>query len=185
MKLKFIGVVIALPFLFAGCSKTSQDGMNSTKGRYASNSQDDSYTRTNAMRDSSYYQNASERAANAKRSGAEAMQVVYFDFDSSKLNGREEEVIGEYAAFLLSNPNTKLRIEGHTDERGSREYNVALGERRANSVAKILASHGVPSNRYEIISYGAEKPAVRGQSEEAWSKNRRARVAVTSDKSVG
>jgi len=179
MKLKFIGVVVALPFLFAGCSKTSHDGMNSTKGRYASRSHDGSYTRTNAMHDSAYSQTGSGKA------GAEAMQVVYFDFDSSKLNGREEEVIGEYATFLLSNPNTKLRIEGHTDERGSREYNVALGERRAKSVAKILASHGVPNDRYEIVSYGAEKPAVRGQSEEAWSKNRRARVAVTSNRAIG
>jgi len=176
MRLKFIGVVVALPFLFAGCSKTSHDGMSSTKGGYAS---DDSYTRTNAMRDSSYSQ------AGSKRAGAEAMQVVYFDFDSSKLNGREEEVIGEYAAFLLANPNAKLRIEGHTDERGSREYNVALGERRAKSVAKILASHGVPKKRYEVISYGAEKPAVRGQSEEAWSKNRRAKVSVTNNRAIG
>tara|TARA_R110002124_G_scaffold221975_1_gene387433 strand:+ start:7839 stop:8372 length:534 start_codon:yes stop_codon:yes gene_type:complete len=175
-KIKLLGLCAALPLLFiTGCSKTNQNDMNSRKGGYASNSSDESYVRTNGMDDSNY------ALKGTKKSG---VQVVYFDFDRSSLKGGADDVVAEYAAFLLANPNTKLRIEGHTDERGSREYNIALGERRAKSISKILASHGVPSNRYEIISYGAEKPAVRGHDENSWSKNRRANLSV-GNKSVG
>ena len=101
--------------------------------------------------------------------------TVYFDLDSSDLRQDSRDVLSKNAEILLkSKPATKIKIEGHCDERGSAEYNLALGERRAKSVQQYLLTLGVQPDRLSVISYGKEKPAVQGTSEEAWAKNRRA-----------
>lgn len=100
-------------------------------------------------------------------------RVIYFNFDSSAIDARAEAIVQAHAAYLKSNQSAKILLEGHTDSRGSREYNIALGERRAISVLKRFQTLGVPALQIRIISYGEEKPAVSGYSENAYKRNRR------------
>ena len=105
---------------------------------------------------------------------APAFETVYFDFDSSDLRQDARNVLTKNGEILLKSKQApKIRIEGHCDERGSAEYNLALGERRAKSAMQYLLTLGVQPDRLSIISYGKEKPAVQGNDEEAWAKNRR------------
>ncbi|CAA0078922.1 Outer membrane protein P6 [BD1-7 clade bacterium] len=104
-----------------------------------------------------------------------APSVFYFGFDKSALSQDTREGLDQLA-IELKGTQGKVRIEGNTDERGTREYNLALGERRAQSVANYLAVQGVDPARFDIISYGEEKPAVYGSNEAAWAKNRRVEV---------
>lgn len=118
-------------------------------------------------------------AAAAKASEAVALETVYFDFDKSDLRQDARDALSKNAEALLKKvADAKIKIEGHCDERGSDEYNLALGDRRAKSVAKYLVTLGVKADRIETISYGKEKPAVDGHDESAWSKNRRAEFVI-------
>jgi len=103
---------------------------------------------------------------------------VFFDFDKSDLRPDARSTVESLAVWLNNYPATTLTIEGHADERGTREYNLALGDRRANSVRDYLAALGVSANRLSTISYGKERPAVLGSNEEAWAQNRRAVFVV-------
>lgn len=98
--------------------------------------------------------------------------VFYFDFDKSLLKPEARAALLEHAAVLTRNPRN-IRLEGHGDERGTREYNIALGERRANAVREFLVLQGVSGNLIEVISYGEERPAAFGSNEDAWALNRR------------
>ena len=109
---------------------------------------------------------------------AEAGEVVYFAFDSSMLRPESEAVLRQQAAWLQRNPGVRVAIEGHTDERGTREYNLALGERRAAAVRSYLIGLGVAANRISTVSYAAERPAAAGSTEQAWALNRRAVTTV-------
>ncbi len=100
-------------------------------------------------------------------------QVIYFDFDRSDIKSDARAVIEAHARYLADNPGVRVTLEGHCDERGTREYNLALGERRAKAVEQIMALLGASSRQIEMVSYGEEKPAVLGHDESAWSKNRR------------
>jgi peptidoglycan-associated lipoprotein len=102
------------------------------------------------------------------------LERVPFEFDQYTLTGEAREILSRNARFLQAYPNTKVMIEGHCDERGSDEYNLALGERRARAVQSYLVTLGIPSSQMSIISYGEEIPLVPESSEEAWAKNRRA-----------
>lgn len=99
--------------------------------------------------------------------------VVYFDYDSFVVRADARPIIENHARFLQSNRQRKLMLEGHTDERGGREYNLALGQKRAEAVRKALNQLGVDDQQIEAISYGKEKPAAEGSDESAWAKNRR------------
>lgn len=103
---------------------------------------------------------------------------VFFGYDSSELTGEGRSVLERQAAWLNQNQNVGISIEGHADERGTREYNLALGERRAQASKNYLVSLGVPADRLNTISYGKERPAVMGSDEQAHSKNRRAVTVV-------
>jgi peptidoglycan-associated lipoprotein len=105
---------------------------------------------------------------------ARAQPYVYFDFDSAVVRSEFKDSIDAHARQLLATPDKRLRIEGHTDERGGREYNLALGQQRADAVARSLELLGVPTARLEVVSFGEESPKAEGASEEAWAKNRRA-----------
>lgn len=108
-----------------------------------------------------------------------AFETVYFDFDRSDLRQDARNSLSKNADILLkSRQAQKIRIEGHCDERGSAEYNLALGERRATSAQQYLVTLGVQPDRLSIVSYGKEKPAVQGNDEEAWAKNRRAEFVI-------
>jgi peptidoglycan-associated lipoprotein len=101
-------------------------------------------------------------------------KVVYFDFDQSTIRAEFVDTLRAHAAFLANNPEVRVTVEGHCDERGSREYNIGLGERRANAVLSFLAAEGVAASQVGTISYGEERPADPGNDETAWAQNRRA-----------
>jgi len=106
-------------------------------------------------------------------------ESVYFDFDKSDLRQDSRDVLSKNADVILKSlPGAKIQIEGHCDERGSAEYNLALGEHRAKSAQKYLITLGVKAENLSVISYGEEKPAVQGNDEGAWAKNRRAEFVV-------
>jgi len=106
------------------------------------------------------------------------LKDIHFDFDRYNIRPEDAQLLKDNSALLKSNPKMKFQIEGHCDERGTGEYNLALGERRANSVKKYLVSLGIASSRILTISYGEERPLDPGHSEEAWAKNRRALFIV-------
>lgn len=105
----------------------------------------------------------------AKASGV----IVYFDYDRAEIKPEFVPVVAAHAKFLNGNAQRKVRLEGHSDERGSREYNIGLGERRAQAVRRALMLQGVTENQITTVSYGEERPAVQGSDESAYSKNRR------------
>jgi peptidoglycan-associated lipoprotein len=105
---------------------------------------------------------------------------VYFDYDKYDVRADAQPVLSAQAAWLVKYPSVKVRIEGNADERGTREYNLALGSRRANSIKEFLTSHGVGADRIETISYGKEMPIDPGTTEEAYAKNRNGHTAITS-----
>lgn len=103
----------------------------------------------------------------------ETVKVVRFAYDASTLDEEATRIVQENARYLLDNPNAKIRIEGHADERGTREYNLALGERRAKAVAKALKALGISPDRIETRSWGEERPVAMAHDESAWAQNRR------------
>lgn len=108
--------------------------------------------------------------------GAPQTKIIYFDFDSSDIKPEFVDVIAAHARVISGNASIKVRLEGHTDERGSREYNIGLGERRAQAVRRALLLQGVAETQVSTVSYGEERPAVTGHSEDAWAKNRRVEI---------
>lgn len=112
--------------------------------------------------------------------GTEELEgVVYFDFDQAIVKRGFHGELDKHADFLTGNRGQQVRLEGHADERGTREYNLALGERRANAVRAYLVAQGVSGAQIDVISYGEERPAVGGHNEAAWAKNRRVEIEYT------
>ena len=101
------------------------------------------------------------------------VRIIYFAFDSSELAGDGQALVDGWAAYLAANPNAKVRLEGHCDERGTREYNVGLGERRGNAVLRALTARGASERQLSVSSYGEERPVAEGHDEAAWDQNRR------------
>lgn len=104
----------------------------------------------------------------------DGLVTVRFGYDKSSLDAQAKKDVATNVAWMKANPKAKVQIEGHCDARGTIEYNVALGERRANAVKAYMVSLGIPADRLSVISYGKEKPLEMGDSEAAWAKNRRA-----------
>lgn len=104
------------------------------------------------------------------------VRTIYFDFDSSEIRAESRDVLVAHARYLSENPAVDVVLRGHTDERGTTEYNLALGERRAQAVESFLSINGVDPSRIETVSYGEERPAVSGSGEEAYAKNRRVEI---------
>ena len=102
-----------------------------------------------------------------------SQRVIYFAFDSSEIAQEDRPLIEAHAAFLVANPQVKVAVEGHTDERGAREYNIGLGDHRSQAVRRMLEFQGVSPSQISTVSFGEEKPAVDGHDESAWSMNRR------------
>ena len=123
---------------------------------------------------------ASARAAAAEErmaSNALSTTVFYFDFDVSEFRQADRDVMTYHAKDLAANPSKRIRLEGHADERGTREYNLALGERRANGMLNFLIVNGAARSQIEVVSYGEERPAERGQNDAAYQQNRRVEIS--------
>ncbi len=111
--------------------------------------------------------------------GSLSSRIIYFEFDSAKLTSESIEILEVHGNFIAGNGEVTVRLEGHADERGSREYNIALGDRRAQSVRRVLLFQGASVDQVETVSYGEEQPASTDQTEEAWSLNRRVELIYT------
>lgn len=116
---------------------------------------------------------AREQAQQAEQEAMRDVTTFYFDFDTAEIKPEAREVLVAHARYLANNPDQNVRLEGHADERGTKEYNLALGERRANAVQRFLIVNGASRGQIETVSYGEEKPAVMGSGESVWAQNRR------------
>ncbi len=169
------GLAVALPImLLTACGSTSSSSdQASTVDSNATQVENQQSTDTVQV-------TAAQRAAQIEeeRKQQQAMlqqqSTIYFDFDKSSIAPEYTDILDQHAKFLSANPNVKVLIEGHTDERGTPEYNIALGERRAKSVQSYLENMGVLPSQISIVSYGEEKPVDTSRTEAAFAKNRRA-----------
>jgi peptidoglycan-associated lipoprotein len=114
-----------------------------------------------------------EQEGQGPSEGMLAKRTIYFDFDSSEIKGEGTDIVSAHAKYLSMHSNVHVRLEGNTDERGSREYNIGLGERRAQAVRRALLLQGASDAQISTVSYGAERPVDAGHDEAAWAKNRR------------
>ena len=112
-------------------------------------------------------------------SQGELTNVIYFEFDSSELRPEDADVVSRHAMQLANNSGISVRLEGHADERGSREYNIGLGERRAQTVRRMLLIQGASAAQISTVSFGEERPAAFGNDENAWAQNRRVEIKYT------
>lgn len=119
---------------------------------------------------------ASAKGVTAANKAFLAKRVVHFDYDSSDLSNEDYQTLQAHAQFLMANANSRVALTGHTDERGTREYNMALGERRAKAVESFLVTNGVAATQLEAVSYGKEMPINAGHDENAWKENRRVEI---------
>ncbi|MCY7295139.1 peptidoglycan-associated lipoprotein Pal [Alteromonas sp. a30] len=172
------GVLIALPMAtLVACSSSPSDSQADAERNAAASS---STSSSSANGGSDVQLDRADRIKTAeeiKREKLEMLrndQIVYFGFDRSNLQSEFHSLLSEHADFLVQNPSQRVVIEGHCDKRGTPEYNIALGERRAKAVETFLLNSGVSSSQISVVSYGEEKPAVMGDTESAFSKNRRA-----------
>lgn len=145
----------------------------------------DSIARAEAARRAAEEAEAERRAAEARAAAVRAAratleETVYFDYDESDIRADAERVLRQKVEILRSSPQVQIRIEGHADERGSTEYNLALSSRRAESVRQFLTGFGLSADRFSIVSYGEERPQATGSNESAWAQNRRAEFVITS-----
>jgi peptidoglycan-associated lipoprotein len=155
-------LMIALPmFTLAACSSTEDSGAGvQEQGVETASGADQGLSADEQMRQ--------------KYEALRQDNTIYFAFDQDAIDGQYTELLQAHANFLREHNNIKVLVEGHTDERGTPEYNIALGERRAKAVAKYLQNLGVDATQLSVVSYGEEKPADASHSEDAFSKNRRA-----------
>lgn len=109
-----------------------------------------------------------------------SQRVIYFEFDRSNVRAEFRPIIEAHGAYLRANPSARVVLEGHTDERGSREYNLGLGERRGSSVDELLRAAGASANQLEVVSFGEERPVCRQSNEDCWQRNRRTEIVYTS-----
>ncbi len=158
MKIRFLSVV-AGSLLLAACASGPQEGGDATGAGNGS-----SASAPVAGSQADFVANTKDR--------------VFFAFDRSDLDEAAVKTLMAQAAWLAANPSVNVTVEGHADERGTREYNLGLGERRANSVMQFLKAQGVAEDRMTVVSYGKERPAVMGSNEMAWAQNRRSVTVV-------
>lgn len=161
---KFLAVIFSL-FLLAGCETLMGDSESGTSGT-------DGSAGVSGVSSTDILPGTQEDLV------ANVGDRVFFGYDSSVLSSEAQATLARQAEWLKANSSLNVVVEGHCDERGTREYNLALGERRANAAKNYLVSLGIDRSRISTISYGKEHPEVLGSDEEAWSKNRRAVTVV-------
>jgi peptidoglycan-associated lipoprotein len=171
-----IALLIAGAALLAGCPKKHNVNDAPVAGTQvpdsSANSADGATSTTPLGGDA----NSSSRGYSGEGTGPLARKIIYFDFDKSEIKPEYADIVSVAARNLTSNPKLKVKLEGNTDERGTREYNIGLGERRAQAVRRALMLQGVAESQVSTVSFGAERPAAEGDDEAAWAKNRRVEV---------
>ncbi len=162
-------MVLAASMAVTGCAKKTKPDPNA-----GANTSQNSGADASGVGSAS----ASEEGAEAPgpMEGLLAKRTIYFDFDSSEIRGEGTDIVAAHAKYLAGNTGMKVRLEGHTDERGSREYNIGLGERRSQAVRRALLLQGAGEVQLSTVSYGEERPAAAGSDEAAWTKNRRVEI---------
>jgi len=175
---KVIGITSAV-LMLSGCGSTSNTALMSHSGgqsgqRYGSTS---GQTYAQGGQDGSVSVNSSNPKCRPTYATVGREQHYFFAFDSNKIKGAYKRELNRIAMYLVAHPRTKIRLEGNADDRGSREYNIGLGSRRVHSVSRQLKAQGVLSHQIVSVSYGAERPAVRGRDERSRSCNRRVDLA--------
>ena len=178
----------AVAFFVAACetaSQTSTDSAGESSSSTASTSASTTSTSSSGSSGSSSSSSSSSSASSAAAAATSAEDAlakigntVYFGYDSSALSDDAQATLMRQAGFLRGNPSLTVTIEGHCDERGTREYNLALGERRATAARDYLLAQGVDPARIRVISYGKERPVASRSTEQSWSKNRRAATVL-------
>ena len=172
-KILKMGLMVISLFVLAACSSTSdtEGDMSGSEGSSSSANSSGSSARSSAGSNSGQLSQEEIRAQNALR-----QTVFYFDFDIAEFKTEDRNTLTFHARDLASNPSKRIRLEGHADERGTREYNLALAERRANGILNYLIVNGASRSQIEVVSYGEERPAQSGSSENAYSRNRRVEI---------
>ena len=174
MNIKQLCLILSLAFVVYGCSNTSEtamdDDMMSSSGGSGSGS--GSGASSSGMGDDGL-RSGSGFADPTAPGGDLEVRVIYFEFDKAEITDDSKALLKAHGAYLADNGGIDVRLEGHADERGSREYNIGLGERRAQAVKQVLMLNGVGTGQLETVSYGEERPAALGSDDEAWSLNRR------------
>ena len=178
-------ILFAATFFLAACETASQTAGDSSGDSSSSSTTASSSASTSGSGSASSSSSASSASSSSSAASddvdsklAAVGNTVYFAFDSAALTAEAQGTLTRQAALLKMNPSATVTIEGHCDERGTREYNLALGERRASASRDFLLAQGIDAARVRIISYGKERPAVQGSNEEAWAKNRRAATII-------
>ncbi|MEJ2214226.1 MAG: peptidoglycan-associated lipoprotein Pal [Gammaproteobacteria bacterium] len=168
MRYKYMHWVLMLTVIlfFSGCESVLKNDGSSTSG--ATVSEGDGASTSGASRYGDWSGNPLDNPNSPLYT-----KVIYFDFDTSDIRSEFYEVLRAHAEYLVSNPQANLTIEGHCDERGTREYNIGLGERRAMAIKRFFEAEGVEGSRINTISYGEERPADDSHGEAAWAMNRR------------
>lgn len=157
------GLLLALPVLAVAACSLNKSANNDQSGMGAGTGMENGSSNL-----------SSEEQARLQMQELQKNNIVYFGLDKYDVSSEFAQMLDAHAAFLRNNPSYKVTVEGHADERGTPEYNIALGERRANAVKMYLQGKGVSADQISIVSYGKEKPAVLGHDEAAYAKNRRA-----------
>jgi len=167
------GLLIAVPVMtLAACSSSSDIDENAAN---QSNQATVEQTTTDTVEVATMTpEQQAEEQLRQKYEALRQEQIIYFDFDKATVESKYADLLRAHAEFLVKNPSVKVLIEGHADERGTPEYNIALGEHRGQAVEKYLQSLGVSASQMSVVSYGEEKPMVKSRTEEAFAKNRRA-----------
>ena len=171
MNKNFLAAALALVFI-SGCASRGQTAADASAAAPASGSDASSNAAgNNGLNSGRPITSAPVAAYDLSK------KTVYFAFDAAEIDTDGQSVVDNYAKYLTTNTGVKVKLEGNTDERGSREYNLALSERRAQSVASALKAKGVAEGQLSLVSYGEEHPADPGHDEAAWAKNRRVDIA--------
>lgn len=178
-------VIFSAAFLLAACetasttsSDSASDSASSSASGASSASASSSGSSSSSDTSASSSSSSSDDAMTPTEKLARVGNTVYFDFDSAALSYDAQVTLSRQLAFLQLNPEAVVVIEGHADERGTREYNLALGDRRASAARDYLLAKGIDAARIRTVSYGKERPAMSGSNETSWAKNRRAATVL-------
>ena len=172
MNNKFIIILLFTAFIFA-CESTPEKADDAVAVEDQGTSLDD------AAEAQTYGTEEDDRSSMSSLDDPQsllAVRIIYFEYDSSDIKSEDRATVEAHAAYLVENPNTNMTLEGHADERGSREYNLALGERRAQTVKRQMTLLGASPSQIRTVSYGEERPAIDNHDEYSWSQNRRVEI---------